>query len=90
MAQARTCESCGMPMEQAEDFGGGQADNRCCRYCCHEDGRLKSYEGVLEGFTHFIMSSQNIAEPEARAAASEALSQLPAWRARTSRGPAEP
>lgn len=82
MEQARKCESCGMPMEKAEDFGGGKAGNPCCRYCCRDDGTLKSYEEVLAGFTRFIMSSRNMAESEAGAAAREALSEMPAWRAR--------
>ncbi len=31
-------------MEKPEDHGGSKEDNKCCKYCCKEDGTLKSKE----------------------------------------------
>ncbi len=54
------CQSCGMPMTKAEDFGGGNPENKCCVHCTHPDGSLKSYDEALEGMTNFMMKSQNM------------------------------
>jgi len=73
------CQSCGMPMTRAEDFGGGNPENKCCVHCTHPDGSLKSYDEALEGMTNFMMKSQNMDSETAGSAAREYMSRMPAW-----------
>ena len=76
------CESCGMPMMSAEQFGGGNMENRYCAICCHADGRLRSYEDVLEGMVDLMMNNRGLDRAAAETAASEYLSTMPAWSSR--------
>jgi hypothetical protein len=69
-----------MPMETEQDFGGGKTGNRYCRYCCSEDGTLKSYEDVLAGMTQFIVRTEGMKEDAARKKAEAHLATMPAWR----------
>jgi hypothetical protein len=76
------CESCGMPMMIPEQYGGGNRENRYCVHCCHPDGRLKSYEDILEGMVGLMMNSRGLDRLAAEAAAGEYLSTMPAWSSR--------
>jgi len=80
MADERMCESCGMPMRSAEDFGGGRIDNAYCVHCTDEAGELKPYEVVLAGMQHFAAQSTGVSEAEALRMAKEGMAKLPAWR----------
>ena len=73
------CESCGMPMMSPEHFGGGDEENRYCVHCCTSNGRLKSYEEVLEGMVGLMMNNRGLDKAAAAEAAREYLSTMPAW-----------
>jgi len=73
------CQSCGMPMTKADDFGGGNPENKYCVHCTYPNGSLKSYDEVLEGMTNFMMKMQNMARETAGSAAREYMSNMPAW-----------
>jgi hypothetical protein len=79
MDTQKTCESCGMPMTKPEDFGGGDVNNKYCRYCTYADGTLKTYTDVVAGMTQFIMTRMDIHEAEARAIAEQNLAKMPVW-----------
>ncbi|MBN1176952.1 MAG: hypothetical protein JXA51_04655 [Dehalococcoidales bacterium] len=76
------CESCGMPMMNPEQYGGGNVANRYCVHCCNPDGRLKNYEEVLEGMVQMMMDSRGMDRAAAETAAGEYLSTMPAWSSR--------
>ncbi len=76
------CESCGMPMLSPEQYGGGNAENRYCLHCCNSDGRLKSYEDILEGMVGMMMNNRGMDRPAAETAAGEYLATMPAWSSR--------
>ncbi len=76
------CESCGMPMMSLEHYGGGNEANRYCARCCNPDGRLKSYEEVLEGVVELLMSSRGLDRVAAETAAIEYLATMPTWSSR--------
>jgi uncharacterized glyoxalase superfamily protein PhnB len=78
-ASAKVCLSCGMPMSQSEDFGGGNPNNIYCAHCTNPDGSLKTYEEVLEGMIHFMMTNRNLDHEAAEQAAREYMTQMPAW-----------
>lgn len=73
------CESCGLLMQTAEDHGGGQIENKCCKYCA-PDGTLMSREQIREGWIKYLLKTENIERAEAEKEVDAAMSQLPAWR----------
>ena len=76
------CQSCGMPMLSSEQYGGGDEENKYCVNCCDPDGRLKSYEEVLEGMAGVMMSNRGLDRSVAGKAAVEYLMTMPAWSGR--------
>ena len=79
---AKNCMSCGMPMTNPEDFGGGDPANIYCVHCSNPDGTLKSYDEVLKGMVSFMMASQNMDRETAEGAAREHMAEMPAWSGR--------
>jgi hypothetical protein len=77
---APICQSCGMPMEKPEMFGGSRTDNPYCVYCTDTEGNLKSFDQHLEDLTRFTMSRMGMDESKAREAARAAMLQQPAWK----------
>jgi len=75
-----TCESCGMPMTEAEMHGGGKVENPYCCYCCDEQGNLKSREEVREGMINFYMQHQGKSREAAEKFVQQVMSRMPAWR----------
>ncbi|OGO58337.1 MAG: hypothetical protein A2025_02175 [Chloroflexi bacterium RBG_19FT_COMBO_47_15] len=71
--------SCGMPMTQLEDSGGGNPENLYCAHCSKPDGSLKSYQEVFEGMVKFMMMSQKMDRMTAESAVKERMSRMPAW-----------
>ena len=78
--EPKQCESCGMPMEKAEDFGGGIIGNRYCIFCANEIGNLRSYDEVHSGFTDYLANNEGMTIEEAKKLAAEMMSKLPAWK----------
>jgi len=77
-----SCSSCGMPFQKAEDHALGREDMPYCAYCTKEDGTLKTYEEVLEGFMEHLIHTQGLNKSAARQMASDTMSKLPAWNKR--------
>lgn len=78
-----TCASCGMPLKKAEDHSLGNPQAIYCRHCTHPDGRLKSYNQILEETAAYFVLSQGLDPQAARTMTETILSQLPAWRNRS-------
>lgn len=75
----KVCESCGMPMREKADFGGGDISNRYCRFCTDEQGRLQDFETRFEGTVAFMMTRMNVDRTAAEKIARENMSKMPAW-----------
>ena len=73
------CESCGMPMQRKEDFGGGDMENKCCSHCCTPDGKLKGREEIKEGWIGYVMNTENISREEAEKKVDEQMAKTPVW-----------
>ena len=76
---AKSCMSCGMPLNKPEDFGGGSPENLYCVHCANPDGSLKSYDEVHGGMVGFMMTTQNMDKETAEKAAKEYMAKMPAW-----------
>ena len=76
------CISCGMPMVRAEDFPLGDESKDYCLHCARPDGSMHSYDERVEAMERFMVRTQGIDESEARKAAVELMSQMPAWKDR--------
>ena len=79
MEKEKFCESCGMPLREKKDFGGGKIDNKHCVYCSDEKGDLLPYETVLGNMTAFIMNTSGLSKDKAYLTAKENMSKMPAW-----------
>lgn len=73
------CQSCGMPMNSAEEYGGGDTENTCCVHCCCEDGSLKSYDEVHRGMVNLFMNTRGLDKARAEEAARDYMATMPAW-----------
>lgn len=77
------CQSCGRPMTEDRDHGGGRVSNPYCRACTNREGTLLSYEAVLQQLVKEEYVGRNGMDPQAaEVAARNALSRQPAWRGR--------
>jgi hypothetical protein len=78
--EVKACESCGMPMQDAKNRGGGDTNNPYCVYCTDETGKLKSCQEVREGMIRFYMSQMGKPRDDAEKFVDEQMKKLPAWR----------
>ena len=76
----KKCESCGMPMNSIEDFGGSNPENKYCKYCTDEKGILKDFETKFKETTSFIISRMNVDKTVAEQIAKDQMLKLPAWK----------
>jgi thioredoxin-related protein len=74
------CESCGMPMQKKEEFGGGNEENKYCVYCTDAQGNLKSRDEVRQGMIGFYMQMKNATKEEAEKIVDEQMAKMPAWK----------
>lgn len=79
MAEPKTCESCGMPMEDVGLHGGGDINNPYCVHCTTPEGKLKSREEIREGMINFYISQKRSKE-EAERIVDETMEKMSAWK----------
>jgi hypothetical protein len=79
MSDPKLCESCGMPMRETSDYGGGRMDNRYCVHCTDQTGALKPYDEVLAGMQAFAVKMMGVSGDEALKMAREGMAKMPAW-----------
>lgn len=73
------CQSCGMPMTQVTDHGGGRPDNVHCQHCTDSAGNLKSKEEIKEGMVLYSIQSAGKTREEAETEVNAYMAQMPAW-----------
>ncbi len=73
------CQSCGMPMNNPADYGGGNEENNYCVHCTHPDGTLKTYDEIFEGLVFMYIKTRNMARADAEPAARDYMAMMPAW-----------
>ncbi|MFH1222230.1 MAG: zinc ribbon domain-containing protein [Candidatus Micrarchaeota archaeon] len=75
----KNCESCGMPMDAASDFGGGKATNRYCKFCTYPTGDLMPRHVVRENMVKFYMKNKRQERAEAETFVDSMMARMPAW-----------
>ena len=76
----KVCIACGMPMEKASDFAGGDESKEYCVHCARADGAMQSFEEKKAGMTAFIVKTQGFDEKAAAQMADNSMKKLPAWK----------
>ncbi len=79
-SKCESCNSCGMPMENKEDFALGDPSSSYCQYCVDKTGELLPYETILKSNAHYYQESQGLTEPAAIKMAKDLLLTMPAWK----------
>lgn len=74
------CESCGMPMQAAEDHAPGHPDSAWCRHCSTEDGSLQPFQERFERMTQWAIRKDGLDRATAETKTREYMRSLPAWR----------
>ena len=80
MSEQDICESCGFPMKNENDFGGGNMENKYCAYCCDKNGELKPYDEVLECMKSFVIEKMEVSEEKAIELAKINMAERAAWK----------
>jgi Putative zinc ribbon domain len=81
----KICQSCGMPMEEPEDFGvnaDGSESREYCQYCW-QDGKFTADVDLpefIEMQVKIAVEKMGMDEAEARAIAETTLPELNRWR----------
>ncbi len=77
---SKECIVCGMPMVKKADFPLGDESKEYCVYCAHSDGTMKSYDEVLESFSHFQAEQDKTSLKVARAKVKAYLDSRPIFK----------
>ena len=78
--RCESCNSCGMPLENQDDFAMGDTSSIYCKYCVDEKGELLSYDEILKTNAHYYMESQGLTEQAATKMAKDLLKTMSAWK----------
>ncbi len=78
--KCQSCASCGMPLENAEDFALGDTASSYCQYCTDKKGMLLPYEKILKANQDYFKESQGLTETAALKMATDLLKSQPAWK----------
>lgn len=77
---SKPCGSCGMKMENIEDFALGDTSQDLCAYCTDKQGLLLPFEKVLDMNAAFYVESKGVSHEEALKMAQDMLLTQPAWK----------
>lgn len=75
-----TCESCGMPMQTADDHAPGHPDSTYCRLCSDTEGNLQDFDERFERMVQWQMRQRGQSRAEAEPATRAYMRSMPAWR----------
>lgn len=75
----KTCNTCGMPLINKEDFSQGNENAEFCAYCTDENGNVKSCEDIFEGGVNFFLQAIGGEREVAEKITRKNMSQLPYW-----------
>lgn len=78
--KCESCNSCGMPLENRDDFALGDTTSVFCKYCVDAKGVLLPYETILQNNAHYYKESQGLTEQAAAKMAKDLLQVMPAWK----------
>ena len=73
------CQSCGMPLNKPEDYGGGNVSSLYCKFCTDEQGNLLPREQVKAKMAQFYVQKQGKTQEEAEKLTDQLMGTMPAW-----------
>lgn len=79
-AKCQSCASCGMPMENNEDFALSDPKSNYCSYCTDQQGQLLPWDQILKNNASYLKESQGLTDPAAQKMALDLLKSQPAWK----------
>lgn len=79
-ARCESCNSCGMPLKEKEDFALADEAAVFCKYCVDEAGKLLPYDKILSANANYFQESQGLTEMAAAKMAKDLLKDMPAWK----------
>ena len=74
-----SCESCGMPLVNKEDFATGDLSLKFCLHCVGADEKVKSCEEIFEGGVQFFMAQLGLDRAFAERAIRKNMKMQPYW-----------
>ena len=77
--EMKKCESCGMPMMKASDFGGKKEGNRYCVHCSYPSGELMARYLVRENMVKYYMKMKRMERLDAERYVDQYMAGMPAW-----------
>lgn len=80
--KCKSCGSCGMPLEKAEDFALADMSQDYCQYCTDQKGKLFPFDKILAMNAKYYVESQGITQKAADQMALDLLKTMPAWKNR--------
>ncbi len=75
----KKCESCGMAMASASDFGGKKIGNRYCRHCSYPNGELRPRYEITANMVAHYMKTKKMAQAEAEKYVEGIMAGCQAW-----------
>lgn len=78
--KCESCNSCGMPLENKEDFALSDTNSIYCKYCVDKAGKLLPYQTILDANANYFKESQGLTEQAAAKMAKDLLKSMPAWK----------
>ena len=77
--EIKKCESCGMPMIKASEFGGRRVGNRYCAHCTYPSGELMARHLVFDNMVKYYMKMKRLDRAESEKYVNEYMARMPAW-----------
>jgi len=74
------CIACGFPVEEAIKHHADNPGKDYCLYCSREDGSMKSYPEIVEGYAQFLMREKPIDHAAAVEEVRKGIANAPAWK----------
>lgn len=78
--RCESCNSCGMPLVNDEDFALGDTGAEFCKYCVDEKGKLLPFEKIFEANKGYFQESQGLTDAAAAKMTNDLLKKMPAWK----------
>lgn len=76
----KMCIACGIPMTSIGDYPLHDITKNYCKYCAHDDGRMKTFDEKWHDLTLSYVEKHNVDYPIAKQTAYTILKKLPAWK----------
>lgn len=74
------CQSCGMPMKEDKQHGGGDPKNPYCVFCTDASGKLRPKAVIKEGMVALFMRKKRMDPDVTEKFVEDYMGRMPAWK----------